>query len=146
MKLNKTYTVVLTWLIHFYVFYGMNILYQHYQSDVLHITFKDIKSSLEFILFVPIVSIMLGIYYPIFLSVIVMIVLVEYKKYKIFKSYILSILFFFIVYLFLFTRVNYLKYDLEWIVSLISLIITSLIIYIVFKKTFARIDKEYNLK
>ncbi len=147
MKLNKTYTILLIWVMHFYIFYGLTTLYQHYQSETLHTTFWDIKSSLEFILFVPIVSIMLGIYYPIFVSIILMIILVEYKKIKIYKSFLISLLFFFIAYLILFLQYNnYLQYDFEWVVCLISLIISAILVKFIFGKTMNRLNKQYNLK
>lgn len=83
MKLNKTYTIILVWIIHFYLFYSLTTIYEQYDSGTLHTTFWDLKSSLEFILSVPIISIMLGIYYPIFLSIILMIYFIEKRKYKI---------------------------------------------------------------
>ncbi|MDN3672337.1 hypothetical protein QWY99_04600 [Flavobacterium branchiarum] len=118
----------------------------NYQSGTLDATFYDFKNSLLFLVGIPIFSALLGLYCPIFFAIILMIVLIEYKKIKIFKSYIISIIFFFIGYLILFVQVNSIKYDLEWVICLISLIIASLIVFIVFKKTFTRLDKKYNLR
>jgi hypothetical protein len=104
MKPNKTYTLILLWLLHFYIFYILTGLYFMYETDGLHTRFYNFKSTIEFVLFVPIGSIVFGIYYTIFLSIILMIILVEYKKYKIFKSYLISIVFFYIGYFILFAK------------------------------------------
>lgn len=146
MQLNKTYTIVLMWLVHFYIFYGIVIIYANYESDTLHTAFRDFKSSVGFIISIPIVSLLLGVYYPIFLAIIVMIILINYKKFKFYKSYLISMIFFYIGFLILFLQINSLKYDFDWIICLISTIITNIAIFIFFRKAFIRLDTEYSLR
>ena len=145
MKLNKTKTIVLLWIFHFYIFYGITTVCTQYQLDTLHTTFRSFKKSIEFLIMIPLFSIMLGIYYTIFLSIILMIVLIENKKFKIFKSYLISIAFFYISFIALLLYDHYfISIDIP-LVTLIALIITGTIIKLVFNKTFKRLDAEYNL-
>lgn len=144
MKKNKTYTIILLWILHFYIFYGLTSLYFLYETDSLQARFYDFKSTIEFFILVPIGSIFFGIYYTIFLSIILMIVLIENKKYKMFKSYLISITFFYTSYFVLFyTKNSFNNYN--WLVTLIALIIAGTIIKLVFSKTFKRLDSKYNL-
>ena len=146
MKLNKTKTFIIIWIIFIYIYYSAFILLYRYSNETLKII--NVDDFLFFLLipsfvFFPFVDGYLIIFIPIFL----MYYLIWHKKTKIFKSFLLSVFFYF-----LFVNIIYaIGSDWSKIINrawtyLICLSITILIIWSLFKKTFKRLNKENNLK
>ena len=146
MKLNKIIVYILVWLIHIYIYFGTFILYTQYQTNVIHRTFYNLSDVLALILVIPF-SILFMDNYIIFFSIFLMILLINHQKLKFMKSYIISVFVYLFIYLLLFLiNQESFIYNLDWLVCLSALATCVIVIFLLFRKTFKRLDIENNLK
>jgi hypothetical protein len=151
MKLNKTKTFILVWVLHIYIYYTLYILFYKYVDDSLYHIGKD---DLMFFLMIPLlvyVPIVDGLFIML-IPIIAMYYFVWHKKCSFFKSYVLSNLCYYFsvnfIY-FLFNDLYVLKSTdsyYRFIVYFICLIITIFIIWLIFHRKFKKLDEANKLK